>query len=166
MRGFPSVAGPEVLGMDDRKPNRFGLTHKPLPFGYGTQDETRKENPVNMQDDNGLQQVPLEPRGHRGAVPHRQRENFMDTHRTYLSTSRGLWRVMDQGMAVCADTPDRERAEACAKQLRLTPTAIWNGDAGRYEAYQPEWTNPMKTTRAKQAGASRRMFNPAKPFWF
>lgn len=27
---------------------RFGLTHKPLPFGYGTQDETRKENPVKM----------------------------------------------------------------------------------------------------------------------
>jgi hypothetical protein len=25
---------------------RFGLTHKPLPFGYGTQDETRKDNPV------------------------------------------------------------------------------------------------------------------------
>lgn len=25
---------------------RFGLTHKPLPFGYGTQDETRKENPM------------------------------------------------------------------------------------------------------------------------
>lgn len=26
---------------------RFGLTHKPLPFGYGTQaDETRKENPT------------------------------------------------------------------------------------------------------------------------
>ena len=63
----------------------------------------------------------------------------MDTHRTYLSTSRGLWRVIDQGMPVCADTPDRERAEACAKQFRLTPTAIWNGDAGRYEAYQPEW---------------------------
>jgi hypothetical protein len=27
---------------------RFGLTHKPLPFGYGTHDETRKENPVKM----------------------------------------------------------------------------------------------------------------------
>jgi hypothetical protein len=27
---------------------RFGLTHKPLPFGYGTQDETRKGNPVKM----------------------------------------------------------------------------------------------------------------------
>jgi len=27
---------------------RFGLTHKPLPFGYGTQDETRKDNPVKM----------------------------------------------------------------------------------------------------------------------
>ena len=27
---------------------RFGLTHKPLQFGYGTQDETRKENPVKM----------------------------------------------------------------------------------------------------------------------
>jgi len=27
--------------------SRFGLTHKPLPFGYGTQaDETRKENPT------------------------------------------------------------------------------------------------------------------------
>jgi hypothetical protein len=26
--------------------SRFGLTHKPLPFGYGTQDETRKENPA------------------------------------------------------------------------------------------------------------------------
>lgn len=28
---------------------RFGLTHKPLPFGYGTEvDETRKDNPVKM----------------------------------------------------------------------------------------------------------------------
>jgi len=26
--------------------SRFGLTHKPLPFGYGAQDETRKENPA------------------------------------------------------------------------------------------------------------------------
>lgn len=26
--------------------SRFGLTHKPLPFGYGTQDETRKDNPT------------------------------------------------------------------------------------------------------------------------
>lgn len=28
---------------------RFGLTHKPLPFGYGTQDETRKENPMKAK---------------------------------------------------------------------------------------------------------------------
>lgn len=29
---------------------RFGLTHKPLPFGYGTQDETRKENPAMLHE--------------------------------------------------------------------------------------------------------------------
>lgn len=29
---------------------RFGLTHKPLPFGYGTQaDETRKDNPMPIK---------------------------------------------------------------------------------------------------------------------
>jgi|LakMenEpi03Aug12_release.lakeMendotaPanAssembly.Ray.scaffolds.fasta_scaffold155545_2 hypothetical protein len=28
---------------------RFGLTHKPLPFGYGTQDETRKGNPMPIK---------------------------------------------------------------------------------------------------------------------
>jgi hypothetical protein len=29
---------------------RFGLTHKPLPFGYGTQDETREENPTMLHE--------------------------------------------------------------------------------------------------------------------
>ena len=57
----------------------------------------------------------------------------------YLSTSDGMWRVIVQGLPICADTPMRERAEACARQFNVTPTAIWNGDTGKFEAMQPEW---------------------------
>jgi len=60
-------------------------------------------------------------------------------HSTYLSTSNSFWRLIYQGQPLCADTPSRDKAEACAKQFKVVPTAIWNGDTGLFEAYQPEW---------------------------
>jgi hypothetical protein len=57
----------------------------------------------------------------------------METPETYLSTSGGAWRVIHQGVPLCADTPERERAEACARHYKLTPAAIWNGDRGEFQ---------------------------------
>jgi hypothetical protein len=67
-----------------------------------------------------------------------------DNHTTYLSTTNGMWNLIHQGMPLCADTPRREKAEAVAQQYKLKPTAIWNGNAGKFEAYQPEWKRPAK----------------------
>lgn len=51
----------------------------------------------------------------------------------YLSTSRGLWRVIYQGLPLCADTT-RERAEACARQFRLAlAPRLWNGDVATWQ---------------------------------
>lgn len=60
-------------------------------------------------------------------------------HSIYLSTSSGLWRLIYQGQPLCADTPSRDKVELCAEQFKVIPTAIWNGDLGLFEAYQPEW---------------------------
>jgi hypothetical protein len=72
--------------------------------------------------------------------------NTSKTHQTieaappcYLSTSDGMWRTVVSGLPICADTPFRSRAEAAATQMRVVPTAIWNGDTGKWEAMQPEW---------------------------
>lgn len=51
----------------------------------------------------------------------------------YLSTSGGMWRLIYQGMPICADTPDRTRAESCARQMKVKPAAVWNGDKGQFE---------------------------------
>jgi hypothetical protein len=55
--------------------------------------------------------------------------------RDYLSTSDGKWRAISQGMPVCADTPDRERATKCAIQhkLNISHGLVWNGDKGAWE---------------------------------
>lgn len=55
-----------------------------------------------------------------------------ETPRCYLSTSHGSWRLIFEGLPVCADTT-RERAQACAQQFSLKPAAvIWDGDAGEW----------------------------------
>jgi hypothetical protein len=63
----------------------------------------------------------------------------MTIHTTHLSTGNGMWSLIHQGQAMCADTCERSRAEAAAKQLGLVPTAIWNGDKGEFEPLQSEW---------------------------
>jgi hypothetical protein len=45
-----------------------------------------------------------------------------------------MWRTIVSGLPICADTPLRIRAEAAATQMRVVPTAIWNGDTGKWEA--------------------------------
>ena len=50
----------------------------------------------------------------------------------YLSTSGNRWRVISQGMQLCADT-DRAAAERYAAQLKIKlPVFIWNGDRGEW----------------------------------
>ena len=48
-----------------------------------------------------------------------------------LSTSEGRWRVLVDGMPICADKGAPAEALAAARQMRveLLPTA-WNGDRG------------------------------------
>jgi hypothetical protein len=55
--------------------------------------------------------------------------------RDYLSTSEGRWRAISQGVPVCADTPDRDRAVTCARQFKLNIAhgLVWNGDKGSWE---------------------------------
>jgi len=54
--------------------------------------------------------------------------------RDYLSTSEGKWRAISQGVPVCADTSDRDRAVVCARQfkLNLSHGLVWNGDKGAW----------------------------------
>ena len=54
----------------------------------------------------------------------------------YLSTSEGLWRLIYQGMPLCADTPERARAEACARQMKVKPAALWDGEKSRFETLE------------------------------
>jgi hypothetical protein len=57
------------------------------------------------------------------------------TPRTYLSTSDGRWRVIDQGMPLCRDVPDRADAVRAAKQSRIKDAEllpVWNGDKGEW----------------------------------
>ncbi len=50
----------------------------------------------------------------------------------YLSCSDGKWRLVNQGLPLCADTT-REQAEACAKSFRLAlPAVYWDGDTGAF----------------------------------
>lgn len=56
------------------------------------------------------------------------------TPKCYLSTSEGHWRVINQGMPVCKDMPSREQALAAAKQVAVTPTALWDGDEGAFKS--------------------------------
>lgn len=57
----------------------------------------------------------------------------MLTPEHYMSTSNGVWRVICQGMPLCADT-SRELAEKVARHYGYTPEtmAIWNGDRGEF----------------------------------
>jgi hypothetical protein len=54
----------------------------------------------------------------------------------YLSTSGGKWRLIYQGLPLCADG-SKERAENVARHYKFDPAALetWNGDAGK-------WVNP------------------------
>ena len=50
-----------------------------------------------------------------------------------LSTSEGRWRVLVDGVPICADKNAPAAALAAARQMRvkLLPTA-WNGDRGEW----------------------------------
>lgn len=69
------------------------------------------------------------------------------TPRCYLSTSRGLWRVIWQELPICADKPTAADALAAAKQLKITadPDFFWNGENGQFEPIEKP---PIDTTEA------------------
>jgi hypothetical protein len=51
----------------------------------------------------------------------------------YLSTSEGRWRVIYQGLPVCADKKTPTEALAAAKHQRVIVASIaWNGDRGEW----------------------------------
>jgi len=57
--------------------------------------------------------------------------------KTYLSTSRGLWRLIDQGLTCCKDGTLAE-AERCAAFYKLTPAPdYWDGEAGQFKPLKP-----------------------------
>ena len=52
---------------------------------------------------------------------------------TFLSTSEGAWRVIHQGLPLCADT-DKDSACKVARRYGFDPGAlpVWNGDKGEF----------------------------------
>lgn len=54
--------------------------------------------------------------------------------RVYLSTSEGRWRVISQGVPLCADT-DEVTARALAARFKwdISHGRVWNGDKGEWE---------------------------------
>ena len=48
---------------------------------------------------------------------------------TYLSTSKGAWRVFHHEMPLCADKPSREACMAACAHWGLAPTHLWDGDS-------------------------------------
>ena len=55
----------------------------------------------------------------------------------YLSYSSNKWRVIYQGLPLCADKATRTEAEQVAAQMnvKLSET-YWNGDTGEYSITQ------------------------------
>jgi hypothetical protein len=81
------------------------------------------------------------------------------TPRCYLSTSRGLWRVICQEQTICADKPTAADALAAAKQLKVNadPDFFWNGEAGQFE---PIAKPPQDTTAADYFTLQMQPANP------
>jgi len=53
----------------------------------------------------------------------------------YLSNTNGMWRLIWKGIPLCADTPDRARAEAVAIKYKIKlPAVVWNGEGWMTEA--------------------------------
>lgn len=42
------------------------------------------------------------------------------------------WSLILDGMPLCKEYPSRREPEKCAATFRVTPAAIWDGDAGRF----------------------------------
>ena len=57
----------------------------------------------------------------------------MQIPKTYLSTSEGTWRVIHQGLPLCANTT-YENAAIVAERYGYKPSemAVWNGDYGKF----------------------------------
>jgi len=55
----------------------------------------------------------------------------------YLSYSSNKWRVIYQGLPLCADKATRTEAEQVAAQMKvkLSPQ-VWHGDIGEYSVTQ------------------------------
>lgn len=55
----------------------------------------------------------------------------------YLSYSNNKWRVIYQGLPLCADKATRTEAEAAAKQMKVKLSdTYWNGDIGEFSFTQ------------------------------
>ena len=81
------------------------------------------------------------------------------TPRCYLSTSRGLWRVICQEQPICNDKPTAADAIAAAKQLKVTadPDFFWHGENGQFE---PITRPPEDTTAAEYFTLTIQSANP------
>jgi hypothetical protein len=55
----------------------------------------------------------------------------------YLSFSGSKWRVIYQGLPLCADKATRTEAEQVAAQMKVKLSdTYWNGDTGEYSFTQ------------------------------
>lgn len=60
------------------------------------------------------------------------------TPTAYLSTSGGKFRVISQGLPICADKASLAEALDAAGQVGVKVSRhVWNGDAGKFEPPLP-----------------------------
>jgi hypothetical protein len=77
----------------------------------------------------------------------------------YLSTSRGLWRIIWKEQPLCADKETAADALAAAKQLKVIPDPnyFWNGEKGRFDPI------PGAPSQAVEAAFFTLEIQPANP---
>jgi len=131
---------------------RFGLTHKPLPFGYGTQDETRKENPVKS--------VTLDkakgPNGYFYRLEKRGKG-----YDVLINSTGYAWRYLEKGVSeqkardrFYLETMKRKENPTMKTTTKRTPTPA-------QLAARERFAEAARSGAFKKAGASRRKANPA-----
>jgi len=74
---------------------------------------------------------------------------------TYYSFSGGMWRLIQQGMPVNADTPDLERVRKVAAAYSLKPDSeFWDGDSGTWRPFANPLTRVKVKSPAQRGGAA------------
>jgi hypothetical protein len=139
---------------------RFGLTHKPLPFGYGTQDETRKENPVKMTKRQEViefgKRMGFKASAGKGYVYLTNMVGFGETFDDWDKAHAYVLKAYDDHYVHRTPYPwDYKENPAMKTTTKRKPTPA-------QLAARERFAEMARSGAFKKAGASRRKANPAK----